>query len=62
MARRCCQEDFAVDVQFYLWVMEYSYAKLSMKKYPLFQKWLGLVCEMGEVKEAYEKIAKGEKA
>ncbi|CAG8241309.1 unnamed protein product [Penicillium salamii] len=46
----------AVDYHFEPWVRSYSFAGLSLDKYPLIFKWLGLMNTREEVKEAYFRI------
>ncbi|KAJ5553041.1 hypothetical protein N7513_004340 [Penicillium frequentans] len=46
----------AVDFHFLPWVKSYSFAGLSLDKYPLIRKWLGLMEAREDVQEAYAKI------
>lgn len=46
----------AVDFHFLPWVKSYSFAGLSLEKYPLIKKWLGLMEAREDVQEAYAKI------
>ncbi|KAJ5097005.1 hypothetical protein N7456_007726 [Penicillium angulare] len=46
----------AVDFHFEPWVRQHSFAGLSLDKYPLIHKWLGLMAAREDVKEAYAKI------
>jgi glutathione S-transferase len=46
----------AVDFHFLPWVKMYSFAGLSIEKYPLIKKWLGLMEVREDVQEAYAKI------
>ncbi|KAJ5092004.1 hypothetical protein NUU61_006874 [Penicillium alfredii] len=50
----------AVDYHFEPWVRQYSFAGLSLDRYPLIAKWLGIMETREEVREAYYKI-KGSK-
>ncbi|EME39396.1 hypothetical protein DOTSEDRAFT_75178 [Dothistroma septosporum NZE10] len=50
----------AVDLHFYPWVYQHSFAGLSMDKYPNVQKWLEKVSAHPEIKAAYEKVPKGQ--
>lgn len=50
----------AVDYHFEPWVRQYSFAGLSLDRYPLITKWLGIMETREEVREAYYKI-KGSK-
>ncbi|KAF2767427.1 glutathione S-transferase [Teratosphaeria nubilosa] len=50
----------AVDVHFYPWVYQHGFARLSLEEYPAVAKWLEKVAGLKEVKEAYERIPKGE--
>ncbi len=52
----------AVDMHFYPWVFQHEYAGLSLDEYPMVKKWLGNAGQKPEVKAAYEKVPKGEKA
>ncbi|KAI9879948.1 MAG: hypothetical protein M1830_006256 [Pleopsidium flavum] len=52
----------AVDAHFYPWVFQYEYAGLSLDEYPMVKKWLENVGQRSEIKAAYEKVPKGEKA
>ena len=52
----------AVDAHFYPWLYQHSFAQLSLDHYPTIKAWLNHVGQMQEVKTAYEKIPKGEKA
>jgi glutathione S-transferase len=52
----------AVDAHFYPWVFQYTYAELKLDSYPKIQKWLEGIGKMPAVKEAYERVPKGEKA
>ncbi|SLM40079.1 Thioredoxin-like fold [Lasallia pustulata] len=52
----------AVDAHFYPWVVSHGYGGLELSKYPNVQKWLSAMGERPEVKAAYEKVSKGEKA
>ena len=52
----------AVDAHFYPWVNQYTYAELKLDNYPKIRKWLEVVGNRPEVKEAYEKVPHGEKA
>lgn len=52
----------AVDAHFYPWVYQHSYAELSLDKYPKIRGWLDVVGKLQAVKEAYERVPKGEKA
>lgn len=52
----------AVDAHFYPWVASIGYGGLELSKYPNVQKWVSAMGERPEVKAAYEKISKGEKA
>lgn len=49
-----------VDVHFYPWVFQHTFAQLSLSKYPGVERWLKDVGEMKEVKAAYEKVPKGQ--
>lgn len=49
----------AVDYHFEPWVRQYSYAGLSLEKYPMIKGWLGLMETREEVKEAYHRIKGG---
>lgn len=49
----------AVDLHFYPWVFQHSFAQLSLDKYPSIEKWLQRVGDVKEVKAAYEKVAEG---
>lgn len=51
----------AVDAHFYPWVYEYSYAELKIEKYTNIKKWLDVVGKVPAVKEAFERVSKGEK-
>lgn len=46
----------AVDYHFEPWVRQYSFAGLSIDKYPLVKKWLDGMAARDEVKQAYVKI------
>ncbi|KAJ5902218.1 hypothetical protein N7495_002746 [Penicillium taxi] len=46
----------AVDYHFEPWVRQYAFAGLSLNKYPMITKWLGLMGAREEVQEAYEKV------
>ncbi|KAJ5658201.1 uncharacterized protein N7484_001850 [Penicillium longicatenatum] len=46
----------AVDFHFLPWVKMYSFAGLSIEKYPMIKKWLGLMEAREDVQEAYAKI------
>ncbi|KAJ5628139.1 hypothetical protein N7490_010367 [Penicillium lividum] len=46
----------AVDFHFEPWVKQHSFAGLSLDKYPLIRKWLGLMEAREDVQEAYAKI------
>lgn len=52
----------AVDAHFYPWVNQYTYAQLKLDNYPKIQKWLLVIGQIAAVKEAYERVPKGEKA
>lgn len=52
----------AVDMHFYPWVAQHGFAGLDISKYGHLGKWLGAVKERPEVKSAYEKVPKGQKA
>ncbi|KAL6720063.1 hypothetical protein ACLMJK_001984 [Lecanora helva] len=52
----------AVDAHFYPWVYQYKNAQLQIDKYTNVKKWLDAVGKMPAVKEAYEKVPKGESA
>jgi glutathione S-transferase len=45
-----------VDYHFEPWVRLYSFAGLSLDKYPLIKKWLGLMSTREEIQEAYIKV------
>lgn len=45
-----------VDYHFEPWVRQFSFAGLSLDKYPLINKWLGEMASRGEVQQAYIKI------
>lgn len=49
----------AVDLHFYPWVKQFSFAGLSLEKYPKIKGWLDGLAEMKEVQAAYEKVPKG---
>lgn len=49
----------AVDLHFYPWVYQHSFAGLSLDKYSAVKEWLSSMGELKEVKAAYEKIPKG---
>ena len=51
----------AVDAHFYPWVCRGTYAGLKLDHYPKIQKWLEVIGEIPAVKEAYERVPKGEK-
>lgn len=51
----------AVDYHFEPWLHNYPLAGLSLDKYPLIKKWLGLMETREEVREAYFRIT-GEKS
>lgn len=46
----------AVDYHFEPWVRQYSFAGLSLDKYPAIAKWLKAMASREEVKEAYVKV------
>ncbi|KAJ5250777.1 hypothetical protein N7489_001187 [Penicillium chrysogenum] len=46
----------AVDYHFEPWVRLHSFAGLSLEKYPLIKKWLGLMSTREEIQEAYIKV------
>lgn len=50
----------AVDLHFYPWISQHSFAQLPLDEYPTVAKWLQTVGELKEVKTAYEKIPKGQ--
>ena len=52
----------AVDAHFYPWVSQATYAGLKLDNYPKVRKWLEMIGEIPAVKEAYERVPKGEKA
>lgn len=51
----------AVDAHLYPWVFQYTYAQLNLGKYPKIRRWLEVIGELPAVKEAYERVPKGEK-
>ena len=51
----------AVDIQFWPWVNQHTFAQVKIDGYPSIKRWLGLISEMPAVREAYEKVPKGEK-
>lgn len=46
----------AVDYHFEPWVRQYSFAGLSLDKYPGIAKWLKGMTSLEEIKEAYIKV------
>jgi glutathione S-transferase len=52
----------AVDMHFSPWLFRYEYAGLDIGKYRLMKRWPEKVGNRPEVKAAYEKIPKGERA
>ena len=52
----------AVDAHCYPWVNRYTYAELKLDSYPKIQRWLEVIGKIPAVKEAYERVLKGEKA
>lgn len=52
----------AVDAHFYPWVNQYAYAELEIDRYPKIRQWLEATGKIPAVKEAYERVQKGEKA
>ena len=50
----------AVDLHFYPWVYQHSFAGLSLERYPNVQKWLERIAAHPEIQAAYEKVPKGQ--
>ena len=48
-----------MDLHFYPWVYQHSFAGLSLDKYPSIKKWLDNIGQMKEINAAYGKIPKG---
>ncbi|PSK55296.1 Pre-mRNA-splicing factor SLU7 [Elsinoe australis] len=52
----------AVDAHFYAWMVFWDMAKVPIDSYPKIKAWLDTIKAREDVKAAYEKIPKGEKA
>ena len=52
----------AVDAHFYPWILQHSFAQLSLDKYPKVKTWLEKIGSRKDVKEAYDKIPNGKHA
>jgi glutathione S-transferase len=50
----------AVDFHYEPWLKQYAFAGLKLDGHPGVKKWLEQVQSLEEVKEAYEKVGKGE--
>jgi glutathione S-transferase len=46
----------AVDFHFQPWIFLYDFAGLTLDKHPLIMKWLRMLGEVKQVKEAYRRI------
>lgn len=51
----------AVDCHFWPWVKQYTYAEMTIDRYPLIQEWLKTIGERNEVKAAYKTVEEAAK-
>ena len=49
----------AVDLHFYPWLLQHTFAQLSLDEYPSIKKWLDHMKGLKEIKAAYERVPNG---